>query len=357
MNGIRKLLPGLLIVVAIAAPSFWIGSLVPIVGGPIIAIVLGMAIGNALLLPARAAPGIRFCSKRVLQWAIIFQGTGLSLSQVWETGIGSLGLMLVTFLVAFGSAYALGKWLDIPRRLQLLIGVGTAICGGSAIAAVSPVVKAREEEIAYAMATIFLFNVAAALAFPAIGHLLHLSDSMFGLWAGTAINDTSSVVAAGYAYTEEAGDYATIVKLTRSTMIIPVTLVLALVVGWRGRREIGARDRGTGVGGAGSGETGGRGTGSEGPDEKVTLMRLIPWFIVGFLVASGLRTTGIISDELAPQLRTIGTAMIVIAAAAIGLTANFRRMFSISLKPVALGFSVWLALSVASIAYILVFES
>lgn len=154
-------------------------------------------------------------------------GFSLSIQDIGTTGLSSLSVTLITIAVAFISAFLMGKWLKIPLNTKTLIAVGTAICGGSAIAAVSPIIEAEEDEVALSISTIFLFNVVAVFLFPFLGHLMNLSDAGFGLWAGTAINDTSSVVAAGYSYSETAGDYATIVKLTRATLIIPVSLIIA----------------------------------------------------------------------------------------------------------------------------------
>src|SRR5699024_1537947 len=178
-------------------------------------------------------PGIRFAGNKVLQWSIVALGLGLSLTQVTSVGVASLSVTLVTITVAFVATLLLGRLLGIPSKLKTLIGVGTAICGGSAIAAATPIIKADEHETAFAISTIFLFNLIAVLVFPLFGHLLGMSDQGFGLWAGTAINDTSSVVAAGYSYSSAAGDHATIVKLTRATLIVPVCLGLVAIEAWR----------------------------------------------------------------------------------------------------------------------------
>src|SRR5690606_79061 len=196
----------------------------------------GIAVRNVIGVGPVFKPGLQFASKQVLQWSIIALGFGLSIQQVAKTGMESLWVTMVTIIVAFASAYLLGKWLGIPSKLKTLIGVGTAICGGSAIAAVTPIIKPEEHETAFAISTIFLFNVVAVLVFPAMGHWLNMSDAGFGMWAGTAINDTSSVVAAGYSYSTAAGDYATIVKLTRATLIIPICLVLSVRVAWREKK-------------------------------------------------------------------------------------------------------------------------
>ena len=308
-------------VVAIAA--WGVGMAVPLLGAAVAAIVLGVLV-RALLQPgARFDRGIRFTGKKVLQWSIIGLGFGLDLGEVARTGADSLLVMLGTLAVAFLAAWALGRMLRVPGKLAVLVGVGTAICGGSAIAAVAPIIRPEEHETAFAISTIFLFNLVAVLLFPALGHLMQMSDAGFGLWAGTAINDTSSVVAAGYAYSHQAGDYATIVKLTRATMIVPVCLVLAALVAWRG-------------------------DGSGAP--RPSLVKVFPWFIAGFLAASALRTAGLVPATLLGPLHVAAVALMVLALAAIGLSADLRRMRAAGARPILLGLGVWAAVAVASLA-------
>lgn len=317
LNGI-----GLALLVAVLAWA--VGAALPLVGGAVAAIVLGV-LARALFAPGpRFDPGIRLAGKKGLQWSIILLGFGLDLGEVARTGLESLGVMLGTLAVAFLAAWALGRWLRVPGKLTVLVGVGTAICGGSAIAAVTPILRPQEHETAFAISTIFLFNLVAVLLFPPLGHLLGLSDAGFGLWAGTAINDTSSVVAAGYAYSREAGDYATIVKLTRATMIVPVCLVLAALVAWR---------------------AGGTGTRAERPG----LARVFPWFILGFLATSALRTAGLVPALLEAPLHLAATALMVLALAAIGLSADLRRMATTGPHPILLGLGVWIAVACGSL--------
>ncbi|HEX5305736.1 MAG TPA: putative sulfate exporter family transporter [Dyella sp.] len=316
-------LPGLLLTALIAIAAFVLGRRFTLIGGPVIGIVLGIVIANAINLPARLRPGIQFASKQVLQWSIIALGFGLSLGQVAKTGLDSLAVTLVTMSVAFVSAWALGRWLGVRDDLKVLIGVGTAICGGSAIAAVTPILRPDEHDTAFAISTIFLFNLVAVLLFPLLGHLLHLSDLGFGMWAGTAINDTSSVVAAGYSYSRAAGDFATIVKLTRATLIIPVCSVLAIAVAVREKR---------------------RGT------ADVKLARIFPWFIAWFLVASALRSAGLVPTALQAPLHQAAEFLIVVALTAVGLSANLRRMAASGVRPILLGLGVWAAVATSSLA-------
>ncbi|GGD58770.1 YeiH family protein [Paenibacillus nasutitermitis] len=212
MKWLQRSGSGVLFVVVLALFSTWLGSLMPVIGGPVFGILLDVMINNTVGKPKCFQAGIQFSSKNVLHWSIIALGCGLSLTQVWQTGSESFSLKMVSLAASFLAAYGFGRLLNIPDRLKTLIGAGTGICGGSAIAAVSPIIEAEEIEIAYAISTIFLFNIAAVLLFPSLGHWFNMSDEAFGLLAGTAINDTSSVVAAGYIYSNDAGNYATIVK-------------------------------------------------------------------------------------------------------------------------------------------------
>lgn len=320
-------LPGLLLSVAIALVALGLGKVAPLVGGPVFGIVLGILVRNTMAPGGTYTPGIQFAGKQVLQWSIIALGFGLSLDQVAKTGLESLSVTLVTMTMAFLTAWGLGRVLKVHDKLKILIGVGTAICGGSAIAAVTPIIKPDEHDTAFAISTIFLFNLVAVLLFPLLGHVLHLSDLGFGLWAGTAINDTSSVVAAGYSFSKQAGDYATIVKLTRATLIIPICLILAFATAWKQKKQ-GATD--------------------------FSLSRIFPWFILWFLVASGVRTAGLVPVAIQPLLHMAAEFLIIVALTAIGLSANLRKMASTGARPILLGLGVWAAVAVSSLVVQLV---
>ncbi|WP_430391166.1 YeiH family protein [Dyella sp. 20L07] len=319
---LHQRLPGLLLSVVLALVAWGLGRVLPLIGGPVFGIVLGILVRNTVAPGGTYTPGIQFAGKQVLQWSIIALGFGLSLNQVAKTGLESLSVTLVTMTVAFLTAWLLGRALKVHDKLKILIGVGTAICGGSAIAAVTPIIKPDEHDTAFAISTIFLFNLVAVLLFPLLGHLLHLSDLGFGLWAGTAINDTSSVVAAGYSFSKEAGDYATIVKLTRATLIIPICLALAFATAWKQKKQ-GASD--------------------------FSLRRIFPWFILWFLVASAIRTAGFVPMAIQPALHIAAEFLIIVALTAIGLSANLRKMASTGARPILLGLGVWAAVSVSSL--------
>ncbi len=323
----QQQVPGLLLAVAIGLLALVLGRYAPLIGGPVIGIVLGIIVRNLVSPGERYQPGIAFAGKYVLQWSIIALGFGLSLSQVAKTGLESLSVTLVTMTVAFLAAWLLGRWLGVHDKLKILIGVGTAICGGSAIAAVTPIIRPDDHDTAFAISTIFLFNLIAVLLFPLLGHLMHMTDMGFGLWAGTAINDTSSVVAAGYSYSKSAGDYATIVKLTRATLIIPICLVLALVVAAREKRKLS----------------------KDGGGSQFSLGKIFPWFILWFLVASAVRTAGLIPTAIQPAIHTMAEFLIIVALTAIGLSADLRKMAATGVRPILLGLGVWIAVAVSSL--------
>lgn len=327
MNWIKKNIPGIVFAFIIAIIAAWLGNKFPIIGGPVIGIVLGIIINNAFGKPQAVLSGVNFTSKKILQYAIVVLGAGLSLTQVWNTGRSSFYVMLFTLSAAFISAFVFGKLMGIPSKLKSLIGVGTAICGGSAIASISPIIEASEMEVAYSISTIFLFNIIAVLIFPPLGHLLHFSDKAFGLWAGTAINDTSSVVAAGYAFSNTAGAYATIVKLTRTTMIIPISIIFAIITAYAKKKEA-----------------------QKNPEVNFNLVKIFPWFILWFLIASLLNTVGIFSKGMIPYINTLGKFMIVMALSAVGLNTDFKKMIKAGIKPMLLGLIVWFSVAIVSIA-------
>lgn len=326
MNWFKENIGGILFAFVIALIATWLGNVLPIVGGPVFGIIIGIIINNIFGKPKNTLKGIGFTSKKVLQWAIIVLGAGLSFTKVLQTGMDSLSVTIFTLSAAFISAYVFGKLLGIPSKLKALIGVGTAICGGSAIAAIAPIIEADEMEIAYSISTIFLFNIIAVLIFPPLGHLLHFSDKAFGLWAGTAINDTSSVVAAGYAYSNVAGSYATIVKLTRATLIIPISVIFSIVVAIKKKKQ--AKIDNT---------------------VNFSIRKIFPWFILWFLVASILNTLGLFKGNSISYINTLGKFMIVMALSAIGLSSDFKKMMKNGLKPLLLGLIVWFTVAIVSI--------
>lgn len=316
---------GILITFLIAVLSTIIGKKFEIVGAPIIGIILGIIINNTFILSDKFIPGVKFTSKYILQASVVILGFTLNLNQVREVGLSSISVTLCTVSITFIGAYVIGKALSVSSNLRNLIGVGTAICGGAAIAAVAPIIEPEEHDLAYAMSTIFLFNVIAAIIFPILGHLLNMNDQTFGLWAGTAINDTSSVVAAGYAYSETAGNYATIVKLSRATLIIPISLIFVVLKLLKTKKL---------------------NTVSSG---SVKFQNIFPWFILLFLGASLVETVVNFSTGSKFILSEAAKFMIVMALSGIGLSTNFKKMFASGIKPILLGFYLWILISVSSL--------
>jgi uncharacterized integral membrane protein (TIGR00698 family) len=312
---------GVLLTIALAVPAWLLGKFVPIVGAPIFAILIGMLL-SFINRPYYLDQGIRFSGKKVLQYSIVFLGFSLDLSVVARVGAQSLAVMLFTLSAAFITAYLVGKALGLETNTKILIGVGTSICGGSAIAATAPVIEADEKEVAFAISTIFLFNIIAVFLFPALGHLMRMSDDQFGLWAGTAINDTSSVVAAAFSYSDAAGRYATVVKLTRTLMIIPITLVLAFTH----KRSSGKQSG------------------------NIHFARIFPWFVLGFLAASLVRTVGILPAAASAFLNDVGKFGICVAMVAIGLNTKPRELIRNGMRPIVLGLACWAAVAVISLA-------
>jgi uncharacterized integral membrane protein (TIGR00698 family) len=315
---LRGLVPGLAWAAAVAVAAWLLAHVVPLLGAPVLAILIGMAVSLVRRPPPATAPGLAFSASSLLQLAIVLLGTGLGLGQILRVGAKSLPVMLGTLAVALLGAVVLGRLLAVSPRLRALIGVGTGICGASAIAAISGIVEATGTEIAYAISTIFVFNIVAVVLFPPLGRLFHLSQHGFGLWAGTAVNDTSSVVAAAYAFGHAAGSQAIVVKLTRTTLIVPIALGLSVL-----------RARGS----------------------AVRPRRLVPRFLVLFVLASVLNTAGLIGAGARRPLSDTALALITVALAGVGLGSDLGRMRRTGIRPLVLGALLWL--SVASVSLLL----
>jgi len=315
----RENLAGVLLCLSLAFFAWYMGQLLPIMGGPIWGILTGLVITNLWKKQDAFSKGIKVASKRILQMSIVLLGFQMDLVKVFEMGRTSLMVSILTIAVALTVALVLGKILNSPSNEKVLIGVGTAICGGSAIAATAPVLEASDKEIARALTTIFFFNLLAAFIFPILGRAMNMSDTMFGIWAGVAVNDTSSVVAAGYAYSDMAGDIAVIVKLTRSIMIIPIVLCIALMK---------------------SGKT------------KANVMKSFPWFILAFLLASVINTSGLLPADMTVFWSVMGRFFIVTAMVAIGFGCDIKELISGGKRPLFIGLCC--SLSVGAVALLLI---
>ena len=345
MEFIRKNWSGILLGLIIAVPSSLLGNMFPIIGGPVIAILAGMIITLLIRDKSSLQSGITFTSKKILQYAVIFLGFGLNLSVILSTGRQSLPIIVSTIAASLIISYILCRVMKIPGRISTLIGVGSSICGGSAIAATAPVIDADDEEVAQSISVIFFFNVLAAILFPSLGaHILGFSHDAeaFGIFAGTAVNDTSSVTAAASTWDTMFGlgsatlDKAVTVKLTRTLAIIPITLVLAF---WRTKKE----------------------RSSEGV--KVSLKSIFPFFILYFVLASVITTVfqamisaDIITGEAAVLItgffsfmKQVSKFFIVMAMAAIGLNTNIVKLVKSGGKPIFMGLCCWVGIACVSL--------
>ena len=324
MEFVKKNALGILICLVIAVPAWLLGQRFEVVGGPVFAILIGMVIALFWKDQKSAKSGITYTSKKVLQLAVVLLGFGMNLSSVLQVGGQSLPIIVSTIATSLIVAFALYKALHMDSNISTLIGVGSSICGGSAIA---PVIGADDEEIAQAISVIFLFNVIAALIFPTLGGVLGLSNEGFGLFAGTAVNDTSSVTAAAAAWDgmhpgANTLDTAAIVKMTRTLAIIPITLVLALL---RTRRE---------------GKQGGA---------QVDIKKIFPWFVLLFLLASIITTVLPIPAAAVSFLKNASKFFIVMAMGAIGLNTNIVKLVRTGGKPIFMGLCCWVAIAAVSL--------
>ena len=328
-----KIIPGLCAALAIAVVAEFLEGRLPIhlIGSSVIALFIGIAL-NGFGLPAVLNPGLKFTSKKILKFAIVLLGTSLSISTILTVGRFSLTVMVFTLLTCFGGGYFIGKALGLNWKISNLISAGTGICGGSAIAAIAPVIDAKDDEIAYAMSATFLFDMVMIVLFPIFGRWLNLSDMAYGLWAGTAVNDTSSVVAAGFAYSEAAGNFATMVKLTRTLSIIPVVLIFACINTHLKRKELVASGAGDFV-----------------ENKKVNIMDLFPWFILGFVGMAILNSLGVIPVEISSMATQCSKFLMVAALGAIGLNTSFGQMKKSGPAPMVHGFIISLLVVVVAI--------
>lgn len=324
MKKIAELIPGFAVALVITAVSRWLESLLPIhlIGASVIALFIGMLINHFRKPSETMKKGLKFTSKKVLKFAIILLGASLSIGTILQVGKMSLMVMVFTLLTCFGGGYFIGRALGMNWKLSNLISAGTGICGGSAIAAIAPVIDAEDSDIAYAMSATFLFDMAMIVLFPIMGRAMDLNDMAYGLWAGTAVNDTSSVVAAGYAYSEAAGDFATMVKLTRTLAIIPTVVVFALVQVRLKRKEAMETGKDTDI------------------KTDVKFVSLFPWFIVGFLAMALVNSVGLIPEAVSSGAKDVSKFLMVTALAAIGLNTSFEEMSKSGFRPMVHGFII-----------------
>ena len=310
---------GVAICFVVAGLSVFIEKLIPgeLLGASIIALFMGTFI-NSFFHPKWIKPALKFTSKRILKVAIILLGASLSISTIMSVGKMTFFVMIFTFAMCFGGGYFVRKIYGLNWKLSNLISAGTGICGGSAVAAIAPVIDADDKDIAFAMSSTFLFDMVMIALYPIMGKALGLSDIAYGIWAGTSVNDTASVVASGYAFSEVAGDFATMVKLTRTIAIIPTVLVFAYIGTRIKQRELKAANGG----------------------QKVNLVKIIPWFIGGFLLMAILNSVGFIPTAASAIIKNTSKFLMVTALAAIGLGTSIADFKKAGLKPMFYGITI-----------------
>lgn len=315
---------GILFCAAVALPAWLLGKMVPVVGSPVFAILFGMILTLLIKDKKEIEAGIKFTSKKILQYAVILLGFGMNFTQILIQGKESLPIIISTISTSLIVAFILCKIMKMDGKISTLIGVGSSICGGSAIAATAPVINANDEEVAQSISVIFLFNVIAALIFPTLGTMIGLSNEGFGVFAGTAVNDTSSVTAAATAWDGMHGsntlEIATIVKLTRTLAIIPITLVLAI---WTSKKE----------------NTG----------NNFSLKKAFPMFILYFLLAAVITTVFNLPAEITAPVKNVSKYFITMAMVAIGMNTNIVKLVKTGGKPIFMGFCCWTAIATVSI--------
>ena len=322
---------GVAICFAVAGASLLVEHLVPggLLGASIIALFMGTLI-NSFFHPDWMKPALKFSSKKLLKAAIILLGASLSVNTILSVGKMTFFVMIFTFAMCFGGGYFVRRLFGLNWKLSNLISAGTGICGGSAIAAIAPVIDAADKDIAFAMSSTFLFDMVMIALYPLMGKALGMSDIAYGIWAGTSVNDTASVVASGYAFSEIAGDFATMVKLTRTIAIIPTVLVFAYIGTRIKRKELQAASGG----------------------QKVDLMKIIPWFIGGFLALAVLNSLGWIPLGISAMLKRASKFLMVTALAAIGLGTSITDFRKAGLAPMFYGITIDTLVTLTALAVI-----
>ena len=325
--------PGLLLVVLLAGIAYASTLVLPdIFGAVTIGLFLGIIVANLRPVPLMD-PGARLAKAWFLPLGILLLGARLSLADILSTGLGAIAVLVVDIVLVLVVTLALGRALGLSPRLSALIGVGTSICGNTAIAATAPVIKAEERDVSFAVATITLFGTAAVIVYPLVGHALGMSDVLFGHWAGAAVNDTSQVTATAFSYSIEAGETATIVKLTRNTLMVPVIFAVGLWFASREARQAGAEERRSWLGSA---------------------RKAVPPFLLGFLALALVNSAGFIADELADVLTRVSQAFIVMALVGVGLTTKVAQLRQTGPAPFVMGLAVAVMLALVSLALFVV---
>lgn len=327
MNYFKAILPGIVLLTSISIFAKVLGAFIPMIGSVIFAIILGIVYKSIFGLKETFRGGMTFTMKKLLKVAIIFLGAGLSFSSIALIGSKAIGVILFSVTMGIFLSFMIGKWLKIDHTLSLLIGVGTSICGATAITASKTILGAKEAQTAYAISIIFFFNLLSLFIYPWVGTLLHLNETAYGVWTGAAIHDMSSAVAIGYAYGDTSGEVATTVKLVRVLFLIPILILF----GFLANRQ------------------------KETKSIKHTIKQSFPYFIIFFLFMSFLGSVGLLSETLQMVFSSLAKFIILMVMTAIGLQVEWGKFSSLGIKPLVTGFIVSIFVSVTSLLYIFYF--
>ena len=331
---------GILLCLALGITSMWMAALKvwpfqinarPTFEPVMIAIVLGMVLGNLWSVPKSFAPGVKFSVKKFLPLGIIFLGARLNYWDILRLGLNGVLMSLGEILLALILMYLLTRWLKLSGKLGTLLGIGTALCGGTAIVAAAPVIEAEESDVVFGVATVTLLGLIAMFLLPVLGHILALSDKAFGIWAGLSIHQLPQVVAAGFAFSQKAGETATIVKLARISMLAPIVFIVGLLYARNKAQKMQSTNRG-----------------------RINYLSMFPKFVLGFLALAVLRTKGWLPDftlhfpqnggtavalatdetySLATMAQWTANFFIVLSMAGVGLETKFKAMRQTGLRP------------------------
>lgn len=323
MNNSLDYIKGFFLSVFVAVMGIIISRYIPknLISASVFALLIGMMLNPKISGIGGFDKGLKFVSKRVLKISIILMGFNLNITEVANVGKYSLFVMSFTLFTAFFFGHYLGKLFKMNWKLSSLISAGTGICGGSAIASIAPTIEAEAKDVAYSISATFLFDILMVILFPIAGKYFKMSDLGYGLWTGTAVNDTSSVVAAGYAFSDLAGNFALIVKLTRTLSIVPVVMIFSYI----NSKSKANNER-----------------------QKVDIKKIFPWFILIFIGVVLLNSTGLVKASVGSNLASLSKFLMVMALGAIGLSTNFKEMSKSGFLPMVHGFIISLLVVIVS---------
>jgi len=310
-------------VVGLAGLAYVLSELIGPLNAVVAALILGLLAGNFFLVAPRADAVATFMLKRVLKFAVILLGAGVNAGMLSQVNFSLVAIIVVAIGLAILVACLAGRLMGLSPGTALLIGVGTAICGASAIAAVTPILKSKKEDVVFALGTILIFNALALLILPVIALAIGMDSFLFGAWAGISVHDTAAAVATGFAYTAQAGETATLVKLTRTLFLIPLIVILAVF---------------TSI------------TDSETSNSPLgrSVMKTFPLFVLGFIATATANTVGLLGD-IGGTISDIGRLLIISVVVAIGLSLKVTKIRAVG--PALTITGLMAALAVASVSF------